>query len=93
MKPKSTAAAFEISLMPRNASALRMEARLGVFLVPAFWALDWVVLPDKVWLLLWIRAVPTAFGLAILLLRRLTPVWFEQRANPLAFAFSLSVAC
>lgn len=93
MKPTSTAAAFETSLMPRNASALRMEARLGVFLVPAFWALDWVVLPDKVWSLLWIRAVPTAFGLTILLLRRLTPVWFERRAGPLAFAFSLSVAC
>ena len=92
MTQTSTAAAFETSLMPRNASALRIEARLGVALVPAFWALDWVVLPEKVWSLLWIRAAPTLFGLAILLLCRLAPAWVERHANPLAFAFSLSVA-
>jgi len=91
--PTPTAADFEASLMPRNASALRTELRLGLLLVPAFWALDWVVLPERVWTLLWIRAVPTTFGLALLVLARLSPAAFERHANGLAFIFSLMVAC
>ncbi|HEY0135566.1 MAG TPA: GGDEF domain-containing protein [Nannocystis sp.] len=91
--PTPTAVDFEASLLPRNASALRIEVRLGVMLVPAFWALDWVVLPERIWLLLWIRAVPTTFGLVILLLSRWAPGWFERHANALAFTFSLMVAC
>lgn len=83
---------FEASLTPRNAAALAVEARLGVALIPLFWALDWVVMPADVWSLLWIRVVPTAYGLAILLLHRFTPAWFERRVNPLAFSFSLIVA-
>jgi diguanylate cyclase (GGDEF)-like protein len=88
----ATPTEFEASLAPRNAAALLVEARLGVALVPAFWALDWVVMPEQIWTLLWIRAVPTAFGLVILALRRLSPAWFERRVNPLAFCFSLMVA-
>ena len=88
----TTVSDFEASLAPRNAAALLVEARLGVFFVPAFWALDWVVMPAQVWTLLWIRAVPTAFGVALLLLRRLAPDRFERHANPLAFGFSLLVA-
>ena len=93
MMPTPTAADFEASLMPRNASALRIEVWLGVILVPVFWALDWVVLPERVWTLLWIRAVPTTFGLAILLLARFASGLFERHANALAFTFSLMVAC
>ena len=83
---------FEASLTPRNAAALVLEARLGVVLVPLFWALDWFVMPADVWSLLWIRVVPTAYGLALLLVQRLAPAWFERRVDPLSFSFSLIVA-
>lgn len=88
----TTAADFEASLKPRNAAALRTELRLGVLLVPSFWALDWFVLPEQVWALLWIRLIPTAFGLVIMLAGRISPDWLERRAQPLAFIFSLMVA-
>jgi diguanylate cyclase (GGDEF)-like protein len=83
---------FEASLAPRNAAALLVEARLGVIMVPLFWALDWFVMPEQAWLLLWIRAVPTAYGLALLLLRQVAPTWFQRQVNLLAFSFSLIVA-
>ncbi len=83
---------FEASLAPRNAAALLVEARLGIVLVPAFWALDWVVMPSQVWTLLWMRVLPTVYGLALLLLHRLAPEWFKRHVNPLAFSFSLMVA-
>ena len=88
----STPTDFEASLAPRNAAALLVEARLGTVLVPAFWALDWVVMPHHVWSLLWIRVAPTAFGVAILIARQVAPEWFQRRVNPLAFAYSLMVA-
>lgn len=88
----STRADFESSLVPRNAAALRLEARLGTFLVPVFWALDWFVVPEHVWLTLVMRAVPTVFGLALLAIARAAPEWFERHVNPLAFSYSLIVA-
>ncbi len=88
----STRADFESSLVPRNAAALRLEARLGTFLVPVFWALDWFVVPEHVWLTLVMRAVPTVFGLALLVIARAAPEWFERHVNPLAFSYSLIVA-
>ena len=83
---------FEASLAPRNAAALLVEARLGIIFIPLFWALDWFVMPEQAWLLLWIRVIPTACGLSLLLLRRVAPRFFERHANPLAFGFSLMVA-
>ena len=88
----STRADFESSLVPRNAPALRLGARLGTFLVPVFWALDWFVVPEHVWLTLVMRAVPTVFGLALLVIARAAPEWFERHVNPLAFSYSLIVA-
>lgn len=88
----STRADFESNLVPRNAAALRLEARLGTFLVPVFWALDWFVVPEHVWLTLVMRAVPTVFGVALLVIARAAPEWFERHVNPLAFSYSLIVA-
>jgi hypothetical protein len=34
-----------------------------VLLVPTFWALDWFVVPEQVWLTLWIRLIPPPVGL------------------------------
>ncbi len=82
---------FESSLAPRNVAALRIEARLGVILIPTFWVLDWFVLPDQIWTLLWIRATPTACGLALLLACRWWPAWCERHVTSLAFGFSLLV--
>ena len=83
---------FESSLAPRNVAALLVEARLGIILIPSFWALDWVVMPDQIWSLLWIRAAPTAFAICILLVHHFASAWLERRVNSLAFAFSLMVA-
>ena len=88
----STRASFEASLVPRNAAALRLEARLGTFLVPAFWALDWFMVPEHVWVTLGMRLVPTVYGLALLVVDHAAPEWFQRRVNPLAFSYSLIVA-
>ena len=82
---------FEASLVPRNAAALRLELWLGIFLVPVFWALDWFVVPDQVWLTLPIRLLCTAIGLSILLREQLAPGWIARHVGPLAFSFSLLV--
>ena len=83
---------FEASLTPRNAAALRLELWLGIFMVPAFWPLDWFMVPGQVWLTLVIRLLCTAIGLGILLRERLVPGWTARHVGPLAFSFSLLVA-
>lgn len=88
----STPDEFEASLTPRNAAALRLELWLGTFMVPAFWPLDWFVVPDRVWLTLVIRLLCTAIGLGILLRDRLVPGWLARHVGSLAFSFSLLVA-
>lgn len=88
----ATRTEFEASLVPRNAAALRLELWLGTLMVPAFWGLDWFVVPEHVWLTLVIRLLCTACGLAMLLSARLAPAWFARHVGPLAFGFSLMVA-
>jgi len=83
---------FELSLVPRNTAALRLELWLGIVLVPSFWSLDWFVVPDRVWLTLPLRLLCTAIGLGILLRERLVPGWMARHVGPLAFSFSLLVA-
>jgi diguanylate cyclase (GGDEF)-like protein len=87
-----TPSQFDASLVPRNVAALRLELWLGTFLVPAFWPLDWFVVPDQVWLTLAIRLLCTACGLGILLRERLVPGWMARHVGLLAFSFSLLVA-
>ncbi|HEY8380336.1 MAG TPA: GGDEF domain-containing protein [Nannocystis sp.] len=83
---------FEASLVARNVAALRVELVLGVILVPTFWLLDWFVVPGGVWITLWIRALCTLSGVALLAASRWRPRWFARWVGPLSVSFSLLVA-
>jgi hypothetical protein len=76
----------------RAAAALRVEAGLGLALIPAFWALDWMVMPAKVAPLFAIRAVPTVAAAALLALSIGRPAALARHALPLGFGFSWLVA-
>ena len=84
--------AFEANLALRNLDALRLECALGVVMVPSFWALDWFVIPDAVWVTLWIRLLCTLCGAALLLARAWRPEWLARHVGPLSVGFSLLVA-
>jgi diguanylate cyclase (GGDEF)-like protein len=90
--PPTDEAAFEASLAPRNVGALRLECALGSALVPAFWALDWLVIPDAVWVTLWLRLLSTLCGVGLLLAGVWRPDWLARHVGPLSLAFSLLVA-
>lgn len=83
---------FEASLVPRNAAALRVVVALGVVLVPTFWALDWFVIPEYIWLAFYMRLSCTLYGVLILALARLRPQWVERHVGGLSFSFSLAIA-
>ncbi|MCB9703534.1 MAG: GGDEF domain-containing protein [Myxococcales bacterium] len=85
-------AEFEASLAPRHASALRIELWLGTVMVPGFWALDWFVIPEDVWLTLWIRIACAAVGVVLLGLAARAPAIFEKRVDAFALGYSLLVA-
>lgn len=94
MTSASTAPAddFEASLRPRNAAALRTELALGVGLVPLFWLLDWFVIPDDVWLTLWIRGLCTLYGVGLLIASFRLRDWTERNVGALSLSFSWLVA-
>lgn len=83
---------FEASIVPRNVAALRLELWIAVLLLPAFWPLDWFVVPEQRWLALAVRLLCPVCGLVILLRERLTPGWLARHVDALAFGFSLLVA-
>jgi diguanylate cyclase (GGDEF)-like protein len=83
---------FDATLRERNLSSLRLEAALGVVLVPLFWLLDWFVLPAHVWQTLWLRLGCTAYGALLIVASRRRPQWTERRVGALSFTFTLSVA-
>jgi diguanylate cyclase (GGDEF)-like protein len=90
--PAARSASFEANLAPRHASSLRIELWLGTVMVPGFWALDWFVIPDHVWLTLWIRGGCAAVGVALLVLAARAPAAFERRVDAFAVSYSLLVA-
>jgi diguanylate cyclase (GGDEF)-like protein len=90
--PPAAADDFEASLRPRNAGALRTELALGVVLVPTFWALDWFVVPDWIWLTLWIRLGCTVYGIGLLIASFKAPAWTERHVGPLSLSFSWLIA-
>jgi len=83
---------FDASRAPRNIRALRLEVVLGVVLVPAFWVLDWFMLPDAVLITLGLRLVCSLYGVAILATIRWRPRWAELHVHALAVTFSLLIA-
>lgn len=84
--------AFEASIAPRALEALRVECALGIAMVPGFWALDWFVIPEGVWITLWIRLLCTVVGVALLVARARAPAWTTRWVGPLSVGFSLLVA-
>ncbi|MBL9100106.1 MAG: GGDEF domain-containing protein [Myxococcales bacterium] len=92
MTTTEPAADFEASLRARNAAALRVEVALGALLVPSFWGLDWLTIPEHVWVTLGFRVGCTAYALAILAAGKLRPEWTARHVAGLSFSFSLSVA-
>lgn len=87
-----TATEFEASLVPRNMSALRLEVWLGTFLIPMFWLLDWLVIPEQVWVTLWMRVACCAIGVMILFATHLDRDFVIKHLNKLSFCYSLAVA-
>ncbi|MEZ4384516.1 MAG: GGDEF domain-containing protein [Nannocystaceae bacterium] len=85
-------ASFEANVAPRHVSALRIELWLGTVMVPGFWALDWFVIPDDVWLTLWIRGACAVVGIVLLVLAARAPASFERRVDAFALSYSLLVA-
>ncbi|MCA9657368.1 MAG: GGDEF domain-containing protein, partial [Myxococcales bacterium] len=90
--PAARTASFEANLAPRHASSLRIELWLGTVMVPGFWALDWFVIPDHVWMTLWIRGACAAVGVVLLVLAARAPGAFERRVDAFALSYSLLVA-
>lgn len=90
--PTASVDDFEASLRPRNLGALRTELGLGIVLVPLFWALDWFVIPDWIWMTLWIRALCTLYGIGLLIASYLLQGWTERHVGALSLSFSLLVA-
>lgn len=90
--PAARSASFEANLAPQHASSLRIELWLGTVMVPGFWALDWFVIPDHVWLTLWIRGACAAVGVGLLVLAARAPAAFVRRVDTFALSYSLLVA-
>ncbi len=79
------------ALQRRNASSLRVAALLGVSLVPLFWVLDWLVLPDHVVGLGVLRLASTAFGCFLLVAHSRRPAWVRRHVDALTIAFAYMV--
>ena len=92
-------AEFRQSVLTRNAQSLRVQAVLATVLVPAFWLLDWVVVPDYVFELFFLRLSITLYALFALIAGFRRPQWTENRADQLTItlmwmaAFSIAVMC
>ena len=78
-------------LATKNAAALRIEALLGLTLVPAFWILDWYIMTPWVWVTLPLRLTCAAYAAVILGLSAWSRRWFVKRVVALGFSFSLLV--
>ncbi len=59
-------AAFEAHLAEVNLSGARLGYLLSAVLMPAGFALDWVIVPDKLSAFLWIRGIASVFALVLL---------------------------
>lgn len=84
---------FAAAVASKNAAALRIEVWVGLFLVPFFWILDWVVLRSWVWVTLGMRlACVLAAGLVIGIASQ-APRALVRHVTTLSFAYSQMVLC
>ena len=86
------AEAFESHLAARSASSLRLEAALGILLIPLFWLIDLAVMPEFAGVTAGIRGACVLTAAALLLYHRRAPLSFARQSDNLAFAFTQMVA-
>jgi diguanylate cyclase (GGDEF)-like protein len=91
--PAAHAAAdpFESSRQARNAAGVTVGAALIAIVVPAFWALDFYVIPAWVRLTFFVRLGVAAYALGVLLWVRTRPAAAATHADALALSLSLLV--
>ncbi len=83
---------FAGSLRRGNTSALRLGAIFGSTLVPLFWALDWLILPEHLTVTLILRLLSLVAGVSILLAIARARSWVERHVDAVSFVFTLYVA-
>lgn len=79
-------------LRRRNVAALRLEALLGAVLVPLFWVLDWIVVPDHAATTLVLRVASTLYAVALLVASARWQDWVRRHVDALAVGLTLLVA-
>ena len=84
--------AFRNALRQRNIAALRIAAVIGWTIVPAFWALDWLVMPEHVTLLGVTRLLMAAYAVGIQLLISKRRAFAERNDTVLSQSLALIVA-
>lgn len=82
---------FEGWIRSKNVASLELQAILIVILVPAFWGLDWLVVPEHVWWFLAARVVPALYAVAQLYAIRRWREWTEAHSTPIAYSLMLLV--
>jgi diguanylate cyclase (GGDEF)-like protein len=83
---------FADRLRGRNAAALRLGSALGAVLVPAFYVLDFYVIPDHVRATLLLRAAVSAYAAALVALGWLRPATLARHADALSLSLTLVVS-
>lgn len=84
---------FAATVAGKNAAALRIEVWIGLFLVPFFWILDWLVLRSWVWVTLGMRLLCAIAALVVLGISVWAPRVLLRFEKPLAFGYSQVVVC
>ncbi len=82
---------FHRRLQEKNAASLSLGAWLATFFIPIFWALDWMVVPDHVWLTGALRALCTLACLAIVVAYRVHRKWVLRAVDWLAPALEVLI--
>lgn len=91
MTKETDIALFQSRLARRNTDALRYGAAIGATFVPAFWLLDLVVVPNRVFELLFLRVLMGLFSVAVLVLIWKKRSFMEQRHTFFTQALSLLI--
>lgn len=84
-------ALLEAALRQRNAASLLLATVLGAVLVSAFWALDWLIMREHVWLTGALRLGCTSYGVLLIALCLRRRGWVERHTHALTFSYMLSV--
>jgi len=72
----------------QNASSLNVLAVLAATLVPIFWVLDWLLMPEHVWLMAGVRAFVTVCSAWVAVLYKTNERWIVDNVGWLAPMFT-----